>query len=267
MSVYGPATRRVRACARFGVRLGACLLASCVLTEQRYAVENEAVALTADTAPAFVTEDDDEIFIVNREFELPITPPKNADLNRLTSEAEGRGLPFPRLPWVESGDLELELAYTLANQGDDTLIAGLILNGRNEFNVYTPAALDFNQWERRFELGPKERVSGVISELELDEIAVDLATVVNGAPVSNLVVHFQSQSGRDERVAEYIPDVVPGLVGLTAGIMTTQAANVVLEISIRAQDHGDRLAKRGEQRWELPEPTPFVPVVVDEDEE
>jgi hypothetical protein len=251
-----------------GLLLLLCLAGACVLEEQRYVIESEAVALTADTAPAFVTEDDDEIFIVTRDFELPITPPKNSDLDKLTAQAEGRELPFPRLPWVERGDMELQLSYTLANQGDTDVLAAVILNGRNEFNVYTPTAEDFNQWERRFALKPKERVHGVVTELELDEIATDLATVVNGAPISNLVVHFQSQSGRDDRVAPYIPSVIPGLVGLTAGIMTTQAADVVLEISIRAQDHGDRLPKRGERRWDpLPEPTPFVPVVIDEDEE
>jgi hypothetical protein len=252
---------------RFRLELLLCLAFACVLEEQRYVIENESVALTVDTPPAFVTEDDDEIFIVTRDFELPITPATNADINKLTQKAQGKNLPFERLPWVERADLELELSYTLANQGDTDVLASVILNGRNEFNVYTPTALDFNQWERRFALKPKERVHGIVTELEMDEIAVDLATVVNGAPVSNLVVHFQSQSGRDDRVAAYIPKVIPGLVGLTAGIMTTAAANVVLEISIRAQDHGGRLAKRGERRWELPEPTPFVPVVIDEDEE
>lgn len=260
--------RRARLALSLALALGAGLGGGCVLEEQRYVVENQAVALTAGTAPAFVTEDDDEIFIVTRDFEFPIRPPKDSDLTRLTEKAEGQNLPFPRLPWVDHEDIEYELAYTLANQSDTDVLASVILNGRNEFNVYTPGPEDFNQWERRFELKPKERVEGVVTELELDEIAVDLATVVNGAPSSNLVVHFQSQSGRDDRIQQYIPDVIPGLIGLTAGIMTNEAADVVLEISIRAQDHGDRLAKRGEKRWEeLPEPTPFVPVVPDEDGE
>jgi hypothetical protein len=239
------------------------ILASCVLEEQRYVIESEAVALTADTAPAFVNGDE-ELFIVTRAFELPITPARNADLDRLTQRAEGLDLPYPRLPWVDRGDLELELAYTLANQGDTELLATVTLNGRNEFHVYTPGLEDFNQWERRFALGPKERVHGIVTERELEEMAIDLATVVNGAPVSNLVVHFQSQSGRDDRVAAYVPQVVPGLVGLIAGIMTNEAADVVLEISLRAQDHGERLAKRGERRWQLPEAAPFVPVVVED---
>ena len=248
------------------VQLLLCLASACVLEEQRYAIENEAVALTEDTAPAFVTEDDEQIFIVTRDFELPITRPSNADLNKLTRQAEGRDLPYARMPWVEAGDIELQLEYTLANQGDEELTAALILNGRNEFHLYTPGPEDFNQWERRFALKGKQRVQGVVTEREMEEIAIDLATVANGAPVSNLVVHFQSQSGRDDRVTPYLPKVVPGLVGLSAGIMTSEAANVVLEISLRAQDHGGRLAERSERRWELPEAEPFVPVVVDEDE-
>jgi hypothetical protein len=253
---------RTSAClALLGLGLG---LTACV-EEQRYAIENESVALTAETAPAFVNEDDDEVFIVTREFTLPVTPPKNSDLDKLTSAAAGEDLPFPRAPWVDNDDVDLQLDYTLANLGDESILASVILDGRNEFNLYTPGPEDFHQWERRFQLGAKERVHGSVTELEMSEIAVDLATVVNGAPNSNQVVQFQSQSGRDERTRQYIPARIPGLVGLSAGIMTNEAANVVLEITLRVQDHGDRVPKRGEKLWELPEPTPFVPVVPEEE--
>ena len=237
------------------------LLQPACVQEQRYAIANEAVALTADAEPAFVNEDDDEIFIVTRDFELQITPPPAGKLEQLTRAAQGKELPFPRAPWVALHDLELQLDYTLANLGDEPVTASVLLNGRNEFNLYTPGPEDFSQWERRFRLEPKQRVHGTVTELEMDEIAIDLATVVNGAPNSNEVVHFTSQSGNDPRNDQYVPSVVPGLVGLTAGIMTSEAANVVLEISVRMQDHGDRAAARGKKRWELPEATPFVPVV------
>lgn len=243
--------------------LSLCAFAGACVEEQRYAIENQSVALTADTAPAFVTDDDEEIFIVTRAFELPITAPKSSEMSKLM---RSQPAPFPRAPWVDHDDLELQLDYTLANQGDDTVLAGIILDGQNEFHLYTPGPEDFHQWERRFMLGPKERVHGTVTELEMDEIAIDLATVVNGAPNSNQVVHFQSQSGRDPRSRAFIPKRIPGLVGFSAGIMTTQAADVVLEISVRVQDHGDRLAKRGERFWTLPEPEAFVPVVIEDDE-
>ena len=242
-------------CGLLSVALGACV------EEQRYIVENQEVALTSDTAPAFVTQDDDEIFIVTRDFEFPITPPKDADLAFLAQKGSGLNLPFPRAPWVEHNDIDLQLDYTLANLGDQPITAAVILDGRSEFNLYTPGPEDLNQWERRFLLQPKERVHGTVTELEMDEIAIDLATVVNGAPNSNLVVQFQSQSGRDDRTAQYIPKLIPGLVGIRAGILTNTAGDVALEISVRAQDHGDRVPARGKKSWTLPDPTPFVPVV------
>jgi hypothetical protein len=242
----------------------AASLAACV-EEQRYAVENQAVALTADAEPAFIDENDNEIFIVTREFELQITPPAATKLAQLTSGAQGKDLPFPRLPWVKLHDLELQVDYTLANQGDEPVTASILLNGRNEFNLYTPGPEDFSQWEQRYLLEPKQRVTGSVTELEMDEIAIDLATVVNGALNSNEVVHFSSQSSTDSRNSQYVPSVIPGLVGLSAGIMTSKAADVVLEISVRVQDHGDRAAPRGKKRWELPEATPFVPIVPEEE--
>ncbi|HEX6240721.1 MAG TPA: hypothetical protein VFZ61_07505 [Polyangiales bacterium] len=237
-------------------------LPACV-EEQRYAIENESVAMTEDTPVAFVNEDDDEIFIVTRDFALPVTPPKNSDLDKLAGQVDD--LPFPRAPWLERDDVELELDYTLANLSDERVLASVIIDGRNEFNLYTPGPEDFHQWERRFLLEPKQRVRGSVSELEMDEIAIDLATVVNGAPNSNQVVQFQSQSGRDARVQPYIPARIPGLVGFTAGIMSNQAANIALELSVRVQDHGDRVPKRGEKLWMLPDPTPFVPIAEEEE--
>jgi hypothetical protein len=255
---------RARSLARLALTGLVPWLGACV-EEQRYVIENEAVALTAETPAAFVNEDDDEIFIVTRDFTLPVTPPKSGDLDALTRAAEGEDLPFPRAPWLDHDDVELQLDYTLANLGDADILASVILDGRNEFNVYTPGPEDFHQWERRFALKGKQRVTGSVSELQMDEIAVDLATVVNGAPNSNQVVQFQSQSGRDARTRPYIPARIPGLVGLTAGIMTNEAADVVLEITVRVQDHGERVPKRGDALWELPEPTPFVPVVEEEE--
>jgi hypothetical protein len=238
------------------------LASACVLEEQRYAIENESVALTADTPPAFFDDDDNPFFVVQRRFGLPITRPSDPALAALNVPAA----PFPRKPWVERDDLELTVDYVIANLDNARTIATVTLDGENEFFAYAPGEEDFHQWERRIELGPRQRVSGSITELEMDEVAIDLATVVNGAPNSNQVVYFESQSGRDPRIKRYIPKLVPGLVGLRLGIITNQAGNVVLEISVRAQDHGDRLAERGKASWDPPAPMEFVPVVPEEDE-
>jgi hypothetical protein len=241
-------------------------LCACVVIEERYLVENEAVAMSSDVAPAFVNEDDEPIFVVDRRLEFPIRRPKANTLESLTQAANGMMLPFPRLPWVEREDMELRLDYVLANLENRPVNVGIQINGFNEFHEYAPGPVDFNQWEKRYLLAPKQRVTGTITELEMDEIAIDLATVVNGAPNSNQVVQFQSQSGRDPRVKRFVPTIVPALVGVRAGINSGEAAKVVLEITVRGQDLGDRLPARGEASWELPVPMLFAPIVPDEDE-
>jgi hypothetical protein len=240
-------------------------LAACGIDEQRYVVENETVSLTEDAAPVFIDDEDNALYLVERRFEFPIEPPGPRALQTLTARAQGMMLPFPRWPWVEHDDFELTLDYALANMEDRPITAGIAINGANEFFEYAPGPEDFHQWERRIELSPKERVTGSIRALEMDEIAIDLATVVNGAPNSNQVVQFQSQSGRDARIKRYIPATIPGLIALRAGVFSTEAAHVVLELSVRVKDRGDRLVKRGEERWEQPTPTLFVPIVPEEE--
>jgi hypothetical protein len=248
------------------LRTAACALAlvgGC-LEESRYHVVQEQVELTADTPPAYVTEDDEEVFRVDRAFALRITAPSQAALAQLTRDAPGRTTNYPRLPWVSLHDLELQLDYAITNASEEPITAMVTLNGVNEFQYYAPGPENLHQWERRIALAPRQRVTGTVTELEMDEIAIDLATVVNGAPNSNLVVDRNSQSGRDPRVSQYVPRVVPGLVGVRAGIESMRAAPVVLEVFIRVQDHEDRAQPRGEASWQLPEAAPFTPIVPEE---
>jgi hypothetical protein len=256
-----PALRRLAAWS-----LCACLGLFGCLEEQRYAIERETISLSEDAAPAFVDENNDPVFVSQRSFELQIRPPRDERLRELAERARGLELPFPRLPWVDRDDIELQVDYAVENRSEQRVAVMLFVDGRNEFHVYTPGPNDFHQWERRFLLEPGERVSEVITELEMDEIAVDLATVVNGAPNTAQVVHMSSYSGRDPRVAPYIPAAIPALVGMSIGVQTNQAANIHVRVSVRVQDHGDRVCKRGERRWELPEPEVFTPVLIEEEE-
>lgn len=239
--------------------------ASGCLQEQRYHVLDASVEMTADTPVFFVTEDDDEIFRVDAPFELRITPPSDSAFAALSEPPATDYAPFPRRPWVARDDLTLQLDYAVENHGAETVLVTVTLNGINEFHYYAPGPENFHQWERRVSLSPGARVHGTVTDVELDEIAVDLATVVNGAPNSNLVVDARSQSARDPRVAPYIPKLIPGLVGIRAGLETSRALPLRLELSIRGTDHHDRAAKRGEHAWTLPEPQPFTPIVPDID--
>jgi len=181
-------------------------------------------------------------------------------------------LPYDRMPWVELGDLDMEVDWALTNLTDSTGRVALTLNGFTEFHEYMPSFVvddeevipDFAQWERDMELEPYQTRYGTIRVEELDEVAIDLATVANGAPNPNQVVYFENQSDHDERVQSYIPSVIAGLTGFRIGLRaqglpdcgSADCGVYVLEVSVRVRDEDrDRLAVQGEEVWELPTPT------------
>jgi hypothetical protein len=230
------------------------------------------VAITEDTAAAFETEEG-ALYIVERRIDLPIRNPAESVIADLQQGAEGRELPFPRLPWVERGDVETQIDFTISSLDDEPHQIGVVVNGYNEFHEYVPGVIEiedepvpnFSQWEDLFELGPFERLTGTVREDELDEVAVDLATVVNGAPNSSAVVFFENQSSDDPRSQPYIPSVVPGLVGVRIGLIALEEAVVVLEATIRVRDVNDKLADDDDVML-MPMPQEFMPVT-EEDEE
>lgn len=241
--------------------------------ERRYVGDGvHTVAITEDTAAAFETEEG-ALYIVERRIDLPIRNPADSVIQDLTQGAEGRELPFPRLPWVERGDVETQIDFTISSLDDEAHEIGVIVNGYNEFHEYVPGVIEiedepvpnFSQWEDLFELGPFERITGTVREDELDEVAVDLATVVNGAPNSNAVVYFENQSNDDPRSRQYIPSVVPGLVGVRIGLIALEEAAVLLEATIRVRDVNDKLADDNDVVL-MAMPEEFMPVT-EEDEE
>lgn len=230
------------------------------------------VALTADTEAAVESEEGGALYIVETRAELPIARPSNEDLaDRMMSARSYRDLPFPRLPWVERGELEIQVDFTLSNLDDAERDVDVIVNGANEFDEYVPgvAMIDedpvplHSQWERRYTVAARSRIVDTVREEDLDEAAVDLATVVNGAPNSDAVVYFENKSAFDERNKRYIPAIIPGLVALRLGLRATRAAPILLEATVRVRDVGDKLADDDEPRMRI-DPEPFAPVVPEE---
>lgn len=229
----------------------------------RYRVE-----LTADAAPTFMGEEGGAIFIVEERVELPIIAASDAALSDLTQSA-GRypGLPFPRLPWVGRGALPIEVDFVLQNMEDAQHQVTVIVNGFNEFHEYQPGVVDIDeeptpeyaQWEWSYQLAPLQRVTRTIREEAFDEMAVDLATVVNNAPNSNQVVFFENKSSTDTRIQPFIPPVIPGLIGFRIGLRATGSFAATLDASVRVRDAGDRLAGSGDPTFEA-QPQPFAPV-------
>jgi hypothetical protein len=250
----------------------------CACNDERTYVGDDGVyqvALSDATPAAYQGEDeDDALYIVEQRAELPIRRPSNTELSDLMSGASRyTGLPFPRLPWVARGDLELQIDFTLSNLDDEEHEVAVTLNGVSEFYEYMPgvqiideaAVPDYAQWEKLYKVGGKQRIRGTIREEDLDEAAVDLATVVNGAPNSNQIVFFENKSGSDPRSKPYVPKVIPGLVGFRIGMRATEAGNLLVEATARVRDVGDRLAEDGDRLLEI-DPEPFMPVVPEADE-
>lgn len=225
--------------------------------ERRFAGDQiHQVALTSDT-PAAVETEDGAIFIVETRVELPVRPPTDTILSDLRSAADGFEVPYNRLPWVMRGDIEVEIDFTLANLDEEEREVAVIVNGFNEFHEYMPGVIvvddeptaEFSQWERLYQLERGQRITRTIREEELDEVAVDLATVVNGAENPNNVVFFENMSATDERNREFIPDVVPALMGVRLGLRATEVANVLLEATVRVRDVEDMLAADDEEPY------------------
>jgi hypothetical protein len=231
------------------------------------------VALTADTPAAIESDEGGALFIVETRADLPITPPTNAELaDRMSGASAYKNLPFPRLPWVERGELEIQIDFTLSNLDDAERDVDVIINGANEFDEYVPGVLIVeedpvplhSQWERRYTVKAKSRITDTVREEDLDEAAVDLATVVNGAPNSDEIVYFENKSTTDERSKKYIPAVIPGLVAVRLGLRANRAAPILLEASIRVRDVGDKLADEDEPHMRI-DPQPFEPVFPETD--
>ncbi|MFW6050281.1 MAG: hypothetical protein ACODAU_03860 [Myxococcota bacterium] len=247
----------------------AAVLAGC---QDQETVGPVAVALTEGSAP-FATSDDAALYIVERRVELPIREPRQADLDRLGQQAGEVEVPFPRLPWVERGDYELEVDWVVKNLTDEPVSVTVTLNGFNEFHEYVPSFSldnddiipDFGMWEWSMRLEPHEERTHTTREEHLDEVAVDLATVVNGLPNANMAVSERSHSSLDARVQEYIPDVIPALTGFRIGLRVLTgggaAPELVLEATVRVRDDRARIV-RPDNAWELPEPEQFTPAPV-----
>jgi hypothetical protein len=226
------------------------------------------VAITQNTAPTYMG-DEDAIYIVETRVDLPVVQPSPVQWDARQKEASKYGkLPFPRMPWVERGDMELTVDFTLSNLDTMPHDVTVIVNGANEFDEYVPGVLIVednpvplhSQWERRYTVPPKSRITRSVREEELDEAAVDLATVVNGAPNSDEVVYFENKSESDPRSMKYVPKLIPGLVAMRLGLLTTEAVPVLLEATVRVRDVGEKIA-HGDDKLMHPNPQIFRPVI------
>jgi hypothetical protein len=249
------------------------------LVEQRYVTPEGggpwAFAVDETTPPFFMSEDGN-VYLVEQRVEIPFREPTDEELDAL-DELDDLQIPYATLPWLRRGDIEIQIDYTLSNLSlEDTVELTVTANGLNEFHEYNPGVrivdddlvVDFAGWERLIRLAPGERRSGTIREEHLDEIAVDLATVVNGVPNANQIVHPQNHSAVDARSQLFIPDVIPALTGVRVGmrVETDEGATappIVMELVVRVRDVRRVLSPRDVEPWVPPTPVLFGPADVE----
>lgn len=252
----------------------AAVLASGCVQEQRYITPEGggpwAFAVDESTPP-FFTSRDGTLFLVEQRVEIPFREP-TAEEQAATGDIGDAQIPYAYLPWLKLGDIEVQLDYTVSNLATDrTVDVAVTINGFNEFTEYVPGVQvienrivpDFSGWERTIRLGPGERHSGTVRQEELDEIAVDLATIVNGAPNANQILHPQSQSAIDPRSQMYIPDVIPSILGLRAGMRVEADPDapptLVMELTVRVRDVRGVLVQGDDDPWVPPAPAIVMP--------
>ena len=263
---------------RLLVALGALIATTGCLDEQRFVTPDTGGpwvwAIDRDTPPYFASEDGN-VYLVEQRIEIPFREPTDEEQAALGDIGDMQ-IPYARLPYVRRGDIELQLDFTLSSievgEDADPLLVTVVVNGFNEFHEYNPGVqviddeliVDYAQWERTFELQPGARARWTVREEELDEVAVDLATVVNGAPNANQIVYFENQSANDPRSLLYIPDAIPGLTGVRVGLRSLGedddgALPVVIEATLRVRDVRDILVQGDDDPWPAPAPALFGP--------
>jgi len=226
-----------------------------------------AFAMTADTPPAIANEDGDGLYVVLFPVVLPLRAPTTEEMNDLM--AAPAVSPFMSAIWLNNGDIGMTGDIVLTNLDDEEHVIKLVLEARTEFHQHVPnvalddegdVAADFSSYEQTIILPPGARLQRRITDEEFDEVALDFAAIINGAPNANQVFYFLNQHMRDPRNDQYIPPVVPGLVGFNVGIRSTSPVNVAVELTMSLVDRSDRVAREGDGLWDIPEPEIITPV-------
>ena len=228
----------------------------------------------AETVPPIYDDGELTIYEAKTQLMLPIIAPSDAQLDRLSEEPSD---PFQRQPWVTHDDVGVQVTWTLSNLDAADRSVWVMIDPYNEFGRYEPAITvtddeavrDLSGIDMLFllpgtesDVGAEPRIIGTFTFDDMDELALDFATVFkvieDAAPVDeeeddprstlvNYAFNVRNRSYNSPLLDPYRPASVPGLVGFDFGLRTSQAANVALEIVVEIRDRrGDRVAQRGQ---------------------
>ncbi len=249
---------------RFAASAVAVVLATalgCANTDDNQVTQPTVVGMSDKIGPMY-SDGQTTIYQVNVPVKLPMRRPTPDE-----AKALGKADPYPHAPFLLSSDARIEVRFTLSNLDDKPHAVELLVDPWNEFVRYHPAieivsdeqtTPDFSGYDRFYLLPPKSRVEGTLTSDDMNELAVDLATVENlllknpaGANLNGMVNHVFNLQNRstepDPLIDPFIPKIIPGLVGFDLGLRSYEQGNVAVEIIIDVTDqNGDRVVPQGD---------------------
>lgn len=244
------------------------------------------VGMTKAVAPIY---DDGklQIFEVKKGVAFPILAPTDmtrGELDKISME------PYGRRPWVTTKDIDVQVTWTISNLDDEEHVVELLVDPWNEFGRYYPGLQltdaenqeympNFSGIDRRYIVGAKSsgdgsRVHGTFTYADLEEMATDLATVmdlrknpptVEGDPdnmqdpvviYTNHAFDWQNRSYNDLLTKPWVPATIAGLTGLDLGFRTDKPADVAIEVVVELVDkNGKRVRLESDKDKPLLRPT------------
>jgi hypothetical protein len=258
----------------------ASLSAACGDREKEESLPPVQVGMTKAVAPIY---DDGEmqIYEVKKGVAFPILAPDDQTRRELGQmEVE----PYGRYPWVTIEDIGVQVSWTISNLDDEEHVVELLVDPWNEFGRYYPGLQltdadneefmpNFSGIDRRYIVegkgsGEKSRKFGTYTFSDLEEMAIDLATVMNiiadppeaeseeedpRVTFANHAFDWQNRSYEDLLIAYWVPGTIAGLTGLDLGFRTYEPATVAIEVAIEIVD------KNGKRIREEDDDSPLLP--------
>jgi hypothetical protein len=223
-----------------------------------------------------------QLFEVRRPVPLPVLAPGPGVIDGLRQVPVD---PYGRTPWVTNADVRVQVTWTLSNLDTEAHNVEVLIDPWNEFGRYWPglALVDpddgeflpnFSGIQHMYHVpgvpaGDSSRVQGTYTFEDLDELAVDFATVMNiledhppdEIELINHAFDPQNRSHRDVISRPWIPTMIAGLTGFDLGLRTREPANVAVEILVEVADTGTgRIRQKGEATLLIGEPDCCVTV-------
>jgi hypothetical protein len=242
------------------------------------------VGMTKAVAPIY---DDGEmqIYEVKKGVSFPILQPDDQTRNEL---GQNDVQPYGRQPWVTTDDIAVQVNWTISNLDDEEHVVELLVDPWNEFGRYFPGLQltdadneefmpNFSGIDRYYIVdgkgsGEKSRRYGTYTFSDLEEMAIDFATVMSiiaDPPVvegdaeeedprvtyANHAFDWQNRSYEDLLIAYWVPPTIAGLTGLDLGFRTYEPATLAIEVAIEIVDKNGKRIREEDDESPLLEPT------------